>query len=115
MKNTVFTGVATAIVPSLTEKGIDYENFAKLIEWQINEGVDAIVDTGTMGEGSCALQLKLLPLINTLFCEVNPIPVKAAVSAMGFGENYFRLPLTPMEPKNEEKPLSLMREAGLSV
>ncbi len=295
MKNTVFTGVATAIVTPLTEKGIDYENFERLIEWQINEGVDAIVAVGTTGEGStlsdaehreaikfcveqvkgrvpviagtgsndiayaidltkfacevgadamllvtpyynkatqngllqsflaiadastkpcilynvpsrtgcnllpqtvaalakhpnivaikeacgnisqiaevaalcgdeidiysgnddqivpvlslggkgvisvlsnvlpketkeictrffegdvkgsCALQLKLLPLINTLFCEVNPIPVKAAVSAMGFGENYLRLPLTPMEAKNEEKLLSLMREAGLSV
>ncbi len=295
MKNTVFTGVATAIVTPLTEKGIDYESFAKLIEWQIAEGVDAIVAVGTTGEGStltdaehreaikfcvdqvkgrvpviagtgsndiayavdltkfaceagadamllvtpyynkatqngllqsflaiadastkpcilynvpsrtgcnllpqtvaelakhpnivaikeacgnisqiaevaalcgdeidiysgnddqivpvlslggkgvisvlsnvlpketkeictrffegdvkgsCALQLKLLPLINTLFCEVNPIPVKAAVSAMGFGENYLRLPLTPMEAKNEEKLLSLMREAGLSV
>ena len=295
MKNTVFTGVATAIVTPLTEKGIDYESFAKLIEWQIAEGVDAIVAVGTTGEGStltdaehreaikfcvdqvkgrvpviagtgsndiayavdltkfaceagadamllvtpyynkatqngllqsflaiadastkpcilynvpsrtgcnllpqtvaelakhpnivaikeacgnmsqiaevaalcgdeidiysgnddqivpvlslggkgvisvlsnvlpketkeictrffegdvkgsCALQLKLLPLINTLFCEVNPIPVKAAVSAMGFGENYLRLPLTPMEAKNEERLLSLMREAGLSV
>ena len=59
------------------------------------------------------LQLDLLPLINTLFCEVNPIPVKAAVSAMGYGENYLRLPLTPMEKSNEEKLLSLMREQNL--
>ena len=48
-------------------------------------------------------QLELLDLINTLFCEVNPIPVKAAMAAMGFCENSLRLPLTPMEPENEQK------------
>ena len=293
MKNTVFTGAATAIVTPLNERGIDYEQFARLIEWQIAEGIDAIVAVGTTGEGStltdaehkdaisfcvkqvagrvpviagtgsndtayaiemtrfaceagadamllvtpyynkatqrgliesfraiadasdkpcilynvpsrtgcnltpasCAvladhpnivaikeasgnisqiaelaalvgekmdiysgnddqivpilslggkgvisvlsnimpkatsdmckmflagdvagareLQLKLLPLINALFCEVNPIPVKAAVSAMGYCDNYVRLPLTTMEPKNEENLLALMREQGL--
>ncbi len=58
-------------------------------------------------------QLRLIPLINALFCEVNPIPVKAAMSAMGFGENYLRLPLTPMEKDNEEKLLALMAKEGL--
>ena len=58
-------------------------------------------------------QLKLLPLINALLCEVNPIPVKAAVAAMGYCENYLRLPLTPMEPEHEAKLLSLMREENL--
>jgi 4-hydroxy-tetrahydrodipicolinate synthase len=63
--------------------------------------------------GSAALQLKYLPLINALFCEVNPIPVKAAVAAMGFGENYLRLPLTPMEPEHEAVLFALMREQNL--
>ena len=58
-------------------------------------------------------QLRLIPLINALFCEVNPIPVKAAMAAMGYGENYLRLPLTPMEPENEKKLLALMKEEGL--
>ena len=66
-------------------------------------------------EKSRDLQLDLLPLINSLFCEVNPIPVKAAVAAMGFGENYLRLPLTPMEEGNEANLLALMREQGLKV
>ena len=65
--------------------------------------------------GSCKLQLELLPLINSLFCEVNPIPVKAAVAAIGYGDNYVRLPLTTMEPENEEKMRTLMREQGLNV
>ena len=46
---------------------------------------------------AAAMQCRMLPLINALFSEVNPIPAKAAVSAMGFGEEHLRLPLTPME------------------
>ncbi len=65
--------------------------------------------------GSAALQLKLLPLIDALFCEVNPIPVKAACAAMGYCENILRLPLTPMEKEHESKMLELMRENGLDV
>ena len=66
-------------------------------------------------EGSRKIQLELLPLINSLFCEVNPIPVKAATAAMGYGDNYLRLPLTTMEPENEAKMRDLMREQGLNV
>ncbi|MBQ8395845.1 MAG: dihydrodipicolinate synthase family protein, partial [Oscillospiraceae bacterium] len=55
-------------------------------------------------------QLELLPLVDALFSEVNPIPVKAAMAAMGFGENSLRLPLTPMEEKNEAVLLNLMKE-----
>ncbi len=66
-------------------------------------------------QGSCELQLKFLPMIHALFCEVNPIPVKAAMAAMGFGENYLRLPLTPMTAANEQKMLELMRAEGLKV
>lgn len=295
MKNTIFTGAATAIVTPLTETGVDYESFGRLIEWQIAEGIDAIVVAGTTGEAStltdeehrevirfavekvagrvpviagtgsndtayaidltkyacevgadamllvtpyynkatqkgliesfkavadvstkpcilynvpsrtgcniapatCAvlaehpnivaikeasgnisqiaeiahlcgdkidiysgnddqiipilslggkgvisvlsnplpaltsqmchlymegktkealdIQLRLLPLVNALFCEVNPIPVKAAMSAMGYGKNLLRLPLTPMEKEHEDKLLSLMRAEGLGV
>ncbi|MBR2370417.1 MAG: 4-hydroxy-tetrahydrodipicolinate synthase [Clostridia bacterium] len=62
---------------------------------------------------ACEMQLKYLSLIDALFCEVNPIPVKAAMAAMGFGENSLRLPLTSMEPANEEKLLNIMRMHGL--
>ena len=293
MKNTVFKGAATAIVTPLTKEGIDYEQFERLIEWQISEGIAAIVAVGTTGEGStlsdkehrdaikfcvekvagrvpviagtgsndtayaieltkyscevgadamllvtpyynkatqrgliesfkaiadastrpcilynvpsrsgcnllpssvaaladhpnivgikeacgdisqvaelCALvgdkldvysgnddqiipilslggsgvisvlsnimpaatqkmcddymngnieearkaQLRLLPLINALFCEVNPIPVKSAVAALGYCENYLRLPLTTMEPEHEAKMIAVMKEWNL--
>ena len=295
MKNTVFRGAATAIVTPLNENGIDFENFGRLIEWQISEGIDAIVAAGTTGEGStltdaehkevikfcvdkvagrvpviagtgsndiayaieltkyacsvgadamllvtpyynkatqngliksftaiadastkpcilynvpsrtgcnltpesCAVlakhpnivgikeasgnisqiaavanlcgedfdiysgnddqivpvmslggkgvisvlsnllpaetskichdymngdtrsalsaQLKYLKLVDALFSEVNPIPAKAAMAAMGYGENYLRLPLTPMEPQNEAKLMKLMRECGIEI
>ena len=54
-------------------------------------------------EGSRELQCRFLPVINALFSEVNPIPVKAAMHMMGWCENYLRLPLTPMEREHEEK------------
>ncbi len=64
-------------------------------------------------EGSADLQCQLIPLVKALFCEVNPIPVKAAMAAMGFCENYLRLPLTPMESAHEETLLGIMRGHGL--
>ena len=295
MKNTIFEGAATAIVTPLNENGVDFENFGKLIEWQIESGIDAIVVAGTTGEGStltdsehkevikycvdkvagrvpviagtgsndvayaieltkyacevgadamllvtpyynkatqngliksftavadastkpcilynvpsrtgcnllpktCAVlakhpnivaikeasgnisqiaevahlcgdeldiysgnddqivpvlslggkgvisvlsnllpgetskmchdfldgdvvaarkaQLELLPLVDALFCEVNPIPAKAAMARMGFGENYLRLPLTPMEEENEAKLIAAMKNAGIKI
>ncbi len=62
---------------------------------------------------AAALQCQLLPLINALFSEVNPIPVKAAVAALGFGEEYLRLPLTPMEPEHRAVLLEEMRKLGV--
>ena len=64
---------------------------------------------------SAKLQLELLPLINALFSEVNPIPVKSAMAAMGFCDNYLRLPLTPMEKAHEEVMFDLMRKQGINI
>lgn len=63
--------------------------------------------------GSAELQCRYHALIDALFCEVNPVPVKAAMAAMGFCKNFVRLPLTTMEEKNEEKLLNLMRAENL--
>ena len=65
--------------------------------------------------GAMALQTKYLPLINALFCEVNPIPVKAAMAAMGYCENYLRLPLVPMEDAHYQQLLSCMKDAGVTI
>ena len=61
------------------------------------------------------MQADLLPLINALFSEVNPIPAKAGVSAMGFGEENLRLPLTPMEDATRAVLLDEMRKQGIQV
>lgn len=65
--------------------------------------------------GSAALQCKYRDLIAALFCEVNPIPVKAAMAAMGFCENYLRLPLTAMEQANYDRLINEMRKQGINV
>ncbi|MBR7162773.1 MAG: 4-hydroxy-tetrahydrodipicolinate synthase [Clostridia bacterium] len=65
--------------------------------------------------GAAQLQCRLLPLVGSLFCEVNPIPAKAAVSAMGFGQEHIRLPLTPMEDANRIKLFEHMKELGVEI
>ena len=64
---------------------------------------------------AAALQCRYLPLINALFSEVNPIPAKAAVSAMGFGEEHIRLPLTPMEPEHRKVLFDELRKLGVDL
>ncbi|NLK03016.1 MAG: 4-hydroxy-tetrahydrodipicolinate synthase [Clostridiales bacterium] len=66
-----------------------HDMVAKYLEGDINTSRD--------------LQLKYLPLINALFYEVNPIPVKAALNLMGYKVGSLRMPLTDMEPVNVER------------
>ena len=65
--------------------------------------------------GSRDLQLKSLELIDALFCEVNPIPVKAALNLMGKEVGPLRGPLTEMEPQNQERLATAMRAYGIQV
>ena len=64
--------------------------------------------------GSAALQLKAVPLIEQLFCEVNPIPVKAALNLMGLEAGPLRPPLYEMEPANQEKLKRAMLDMGIA-
>ena len=66
-------------------------------------------------KAAARLQLKYIPLINALFSEVNPIPVKAAMAKMGFCEDYLRLPLTPMEDAARENLYAQMKNAGINI
>lgn len=77
----------------------------------------AMTDAALSGDfaTAAAAQCKMLPLINALFSEVNPIPAKAAVSAMGFGEENIRLPLTLMEETTRAKLYEEMRKLGVQV
>lgn len=64
-------------------------------------------------KGSAELQLKAIPLVDALFCEVNPIPVKAAMNLQGKNVGLPRLPLTEMEPQNQEKLRAAMEAFGV--
>lgn len=64
-------------------------------------------------EGSCKMQLDVIPLCNALFCEVNPIPVKAGMNLQGKEVGPLRAPLTEMEPKNQEVLKNVMKDMGI--
>lgn len=80
---------------------------------------EAVAMTDAFFAGNIAeaarIQCETLPLINALFSEVNPIPAKAGVSAMGYGKEYIRLPLTPMEDANRAVLFAEMRKLGIEV
>lgn len=64
---------------------------------------------------STAMQYQYLELVHALFSDVNPIPVKAAMAAMGFCEDFLRAPLLPMEETTKAKLLAAMRAQGINV
>lgn len=64
-------------------------------------------------EGSCKMQLDALPMCDALFCEVNPIPVKAALNLMGKEAGPLRAPLTEIEPAHKEQLEKAMKDFGL--
>lgn len=59
---------------------------------------------------AASMQLKMLPFVKSLFCEVNPIPVKRAAEELGFADGTIRLPLTRMTDKNAEVLLAQLKE-----
>ncbi len=65
--------------------------------------------------GSMELQLKAIPLIDQLFCEVNPIPVKAGMNMMGFEVGPLRMPMTELEDAHKESLKAAMKDFGIEV
>ena len=66
-------------------------------------------------KGACELQVKAIPLIEQLFCEVNPIPVKKAVNLMGMECGGLRMPLTELTPEHEKSLAQAMRDFGIKL
>jgi 4-hydroxy-tetrahydrodipicolinate synthase len=66
-------------------------------------------------KGALELQLKMLPLINALFIETNPIPVKTAMNLMGMNVGLLRLPLVEMTEKNLEVLKKEMKAYGINI
>ena len=77
--------------------------------------VALMADSYLKGDTATALgqQLTLLPLIRALFCEVNPVPVKAALEMLGLCSGELRLPLVPIAPTNRERLMNTLQLAGL--
>ena len=110
----VYSGEDGLTVPMLAMGGM---GTISVLSNVIPKGAVEMTDAFFAGDlrKAAALQCRYLDLINLLFCEVNPIPAKAAVSAMGYGKEFIRLPLTPMEEGNRTKLLAEMRKQGVAL
>ena len=110
----MYSGNDDQIVPIMSMGGIGCISVLSNI---LPKAAKEITDKFFAGDvaGAAAAQCRLKPLIDALFSEVNPIPVKAALEAMGVIDGFMRLPLTPMTAANREKLLELMRKEGLKV
>ena len=110
----IYSGEDALTVPMMAMGG---SGAISVLSNVVPKGAVEMSDAALRGdfETAAALQCKFLPLINALFSEVNPIPAKAAVSAMGFGADILRLPLTPMEDGTRAKLYEEMRKLGIEV
>lgn len=110
----VYSGEDGLTVPMLAMGGM---GTISVLSNVIPKGAVEMTDAFFAGDlrKAAALQCRYLDLINLLFCEVNPIPAKAAVSAMGYGKEFIRLPLTPMEEGNRARLLAEMRKQGVTL
>ena len=110
----LYSGCDDIIVPILSVGGIGVISVLSNIAPKETHDIVAKFLDGDI-KGSMELQNKFLPLINSLFCEVNPIPVKKAVEILGLSTGYMRKPLTDMEPQNVLRLLNDMKKVGMNV
>jgi 4-hydroxy-tetrahydrodipicolinate synthase len=110
----IYSGNDDQIVPIMACGG---KGVISVLSNVVPKATVALCDKFLAGDvaGAMELQKQYLALTNALFCEVNPIPVKAAMAALGFCENYLRLPLVPMEEGHRQHLLACMRGVGLDV
>lgn len=110
----LYSGCDEMIVPILSLGGIGVISvLSNVAPRQTHDMVEQFLKGEVVK--SREIQLDLIPLINALFCEVNPIPVKKAVNLMGFEVGELRMPLTEMEPVNTERLLKEMIAAGIKT
>lgn len=108
----IYSGNDDQIVPilSLGGKGV-ISVLANVAPRQTHEICQAYLDGDV--KKSLQLQLDAMELCGALFCEVNPIPVKKALSLMGMGSGALRMPLSEMEPANVQRLEKAMKDYGL--
>lgn len=108
----IYSGNDDQIVPimSLGGKGV-ISVLSNILPKETHDLCKLCAD-GNFSKGA-AMQLKYLKFINALFCEVNPVPVKTAMAALGYCTEEMRLPLCEMEDANREKLLKAMKELSI--
>lgn len=110
----LYSGNDDQIVPILSLGGLGVISvLSNVAPKETHDIVEMYLDGDV--RGSMELQLKAVPLIDQLFCEVNPIPVKAAMDLMGFEVGPLRMPLTDIEDAHKENLKTAMRDFGIEV
>ncbi|MCI8529348.1 MAG: 4-hydroxy-tetrahydrodipicolinate synthase [Lachnospiraceae bacterium] len=108
----IYSGEDGLIVPIMSLGGLGVISvLSNIAPAQTHEICQKYLDGDV--KGSCKMQLEALELIEALFCEVNPIPVKKALNLMGMNGGTLRMPLSEMEPGNVERLEKAMRDYGL--
>ena len=110
----IYSGNDDSITPLLSLGGSGVISvLANVCPQQTHDLVAKFLDGDV--KGSCKIQLELKALIDALFIEVNPVPVKTALNLLGFEIGHLRLPLGEMNPKNLEVLKQELINAGLDV
>ncbi len=108
----IYSGNDDQIVPILSLGGKGVISVLSNVVPRETHDICQLYFDGKTAEAA-ALQLKLLKLANTLFCEVNPVPVKTAMGLLGLCSDEMRLPLCEMDDANREKLISVMKSYDL--
>ncbi|MDD6311696.1 MAG: 4-hydroxy-tetrahydrodipicolinate synthase [Firmicutes bacterium] len=108
----IYSGNDDMIVPLLSMGGSGVISvLSNIMPYETHKMVMDYLEGNT--EEAKKAQIELLPFINNLFIEVNPIPIKAAMNMAGFNVGGYRLPLYPMEEANRAKLRATMEPLGL--
>ena len=104
----IWSGNDDQVVPVISLGG---QGVISVLSNILPEETDTMVQAALDGDMDTAgsMQCDLLPLIDLLFCEVNPVPVKEALKLMGYDCGGYRLPLTSMTIENKEKLTRLLK------
>ncbi|RKJ43127.1 4-hydroxy-tetrahydrodipicolinate synthase [bacterium 1XD8-76] len=110
----IYSGNDDQIVPILSMGGKGVISVLSNVAPRETHDICQLYFDGKVKE-SAALQLKAIPLVDALFCEVNPIPVKKGVELMGIAAGTLRMPLSEIEPAHEEILRRAMADFGCKI
>lgn len=109
---TIYSGNDDQIIPILSLGGKGVISVLSNVAPQDTHKMCELYFEGKTAEAA-KMQIDYCDLIDALFCEVNPIPVKTAMQLLGYQTGPLRMPLSPMEPAHEEKLKTALRQHGL--